>query len=77
MIVVCTCGQKLRIKQLKTIDEARCPKCRTMLGKEAHRQAERNSAIVLEIAAVLHAKPESTWTKEEEVIARIFHAHER
>lgn len=77
MVVVCTCGARLRVKKLAHIDTSRCPKCRTMLGNEAHRQAERNANIVLEIANLLYVKPEKTWTREEEIIARILHAHEK
>lgn len=76
MIVVCTCGQKSRIKTLSHVDRLRCGSCKAQLAPEIHRQATRNAGIVLEVATVLYAKPEARWTHEEEVIARILHAHE-
>lgn len=77
MIVVCRCGQKSRIKTLTTVDRVRCASCKAQLAPEVHRQAKRNAAIVLEIAAVLFAKPEAKWTREEETIARILATHEK
>lgn len=76
MIVVCKCGQKNRLKNLAAIDKLVCGKCKAQLAPEANRQAIRNANIVLELAAVLANKNERAWTKEEDVIARIVHAHE-
>jgi hypothetical protein len=76
MIVVCPCGQKNRLRNLANIDKMVCGACKKSLAPEANRQATRNAGIVLELAAWLHAKPESKWTKEEEIIARMFHHHE-
>jgi hypothetical protein len=75
VIVVCNCGQKNRVKDLTKVDRLRCPQCKTLLGEEVNKQAARNAKIVLEIATLLFAKPEDTWTPEEEVVARIVHAH--
>lgn len=74
MTVVCLCGAHLRIK-LASVTTSRCPKCKTMIGSEAERQATRNADIVLDIAARLYAKPENTWTKEETEIAALIHFH--
>ena len=74
MIVVCECGTRLRIKQLSRVDDTRCPTCKTMASKEAHRQAERNAAIILELASLMYSK--DTWTPEEEHIVHIMQTHE-
>ena len=74
MIVVCECGQHLRIRDLTKVAQIRCPTCKTMANDEAHRQAERNANIVLEIAAALFTKTE--WTDEEVRISRILAAHD-
>lgn len=76
MIMVCECGTRLRIKHLAQIDSVRCPSCKAMVGKEAHRQAERNANIVLDIAALLDSKDEKTWTAEEDAIAQIMGRHQ-
>ena len=75
MIVVCECGQHLRIRDLTKVAQIRCPTCKTMANDEAHRQAERNANIVLEIAAALFTKP-GEWTEEEVRISRIFAVHD-
>ena len=74
MIVVCECGQHLRIRDLTKVAQIRCPTCKAMATDEAHHQAERNANIVLEIAAALFTKTE--WTDEEVRISRILAAHD-
>lgn len=76
MIVVCTCGQKNRLKNLANIDKLVCGKCKVRLAPEANRQAARNANVTLELAALLLSKPEATWTREEVIVARMLHAHE-
>lgn len=75
MIVICACGIKLRVA-LANAASMRCPKCKRMMLAEIDRQAERNAKAVLEIASYLASTPEQYWTPEQEVVARILHAHE-
>lgn len=77
MIVVCKCGQKSRVKDFTATDRLRCGACKSMLTDVVVKQAARNANVVLEVAAYLLAKPIHEWTKEEETIARILHAHEQ
>lgn len=76
MIVVCKCGQKSRVRDFTATDRLRCGACKTMLKDTVIKQATRNADIVLELTAYLFNKHELTWTKEEEIIARIIHAHQ-
>lgn len=77
MIIVCTCGQRSRVRKLVDIDRIRCAKCKASLSEEAHRQAARNANIVLDIAAVLFSKNEQQWTSGETLIAGVMAKHER
>jgi len=75
MIVVCTCGTKSRIRDLSLVHKTRCAHCKTMLGPEAHRQAERNAAIVLEVATLLWGKLKRL-TPSDELIANVLARHQ-
>lgn len=74
MIVVCPCGQKNRVIVGRAWDNVRCGKCRTTLGEEARRQADRNADIVLDLAAMLLDKEE--LTKSERRIAEVLAHHQ-
>lgn len=75
MIVVCDCGQKSRIRKLVDAERTRCAACKTNLGFLIHRQAERNAAIVLEVASVLLENLDSQPAFE--LIAQVFARHQK
>lgn len=78
MIVVCTCGQKSRVKQIEHSHKIRCGNCKQSLVDVTRRQAARNANIVLDVAAILANKLDTgRITPEEELIAQIFAKHER
>jgi hypothetical protein len=78
MIVVCACGQKSRIRDVTQAASVRCSKCKTMLQAQIQRQANRNAAIVLDVAAVLaHRMDTDELTREELTLAKILTQHEK
>lgn len=77
MIVVCSCGQKSRVRDVTKAHLLRCGGCKQMLQAEIQRQANRNAAIVLDLAAVvLDRVNKNTITEPETIIAGIMSRHE-
>jgi len=77
MIVVCNqCGTHSRVRDLALAHRVRCATCKTMLGPEVQRQADRNAAIVLELAAFLLYKIKRLNTGDE-LVAEVLTRHQR